>query len=132
MKDLRLMHYFLVLEVWKRDVCIFTGQGKYVVDILNIFRMEDCKPMAIPLVSNSRKIDASGSDGFDPTLYRQLIGSLMYLVNNRLDINFAVKSLSQFMGDPRRVHWTMRSTYFATSKVHWSMDWFKSAGGVCS
>ena len=31
--------------------------------------MEDCKPMAIPLVSNWRKIDASGSDRFDPTLY---------------------------------------------------------------
>ena len=42
----------------------------------------------------------------DPTLYRQLIGSLMYLVNIRPDISFAVNSLSQFMVDPRRVHWT--------------------------
>ena len=60
--------------------------------------------MAIPLVSNWRKIDASGSDGFDPTLYRQLIGSLMYLVNTRLDINFVINYLSQFMVDPQRVH----------------------------
>ena len=62
--------------------------------------------MAIPLVSNWRKIDASRSDVFDPTLYRQLIGSLMYLVNTRLDTSFAVNSLIQFMVDPRRVHWT--------------------------
>ena len=41
----------------------------------------------------------------DPTLYRQLIGSLMYLVNTRPDICFAVNSLSQFMVEPRRVHW---------------------------
>ena len=68
--------------------------------------MEDWKPMAIPLVSNWRKIDASRSDGFDPTLYRQLIGLFLYLVNTRLDISFAVNSLSQFMVDPRRVHWT--------------------------
>ena len=68
--------------------------------------MEDCNPMAIPLVSNWRKIDASGSDGFDPTLYCQLIGSLMYLVNTRPNISFAVNSLSQFMVYPRRVHWT--------------------------
>ena len=67
--------------------------------------MEDCKPMAIPLVSNWRKIDASGLDGFDPTLYCQLIKSLMYLVNTRPDISFAIKSLSQFMVDPWRVHW---------------------------
>ena len=63
--------------------------------------------MAILLVSNWRKIDASGSDGFDSTLYRQLIESLMYLVNTRQDISFAVNSLSQFMVDPRRVHQTI-------------------------
>ena len=94
------------LEVWLRDGCFFIGQEKNVVEILKRFRMEDCKPMAIPLASNWRKIDASGSDGFDPTLYRQLIKSLMYLVNTRLDISFVFNSLSQFMVDPQRVHWT--------------------------
>ena len=107
MKDLGLMHYFLGLEVWQRDGCFFIGQGKYVVDILKRFKMEDCKPMDIPLVSNWRKIDASGSDGFDPTLYRQLIGLLMYLVNTRPNISFAVHSLSEVMVDPQRVHWTV-------------------------
>ena len=62
------------------------------------------KPMFIPLVSNWRKIDASGSHGFDPTLYRHLIGSLMYMVNTRPNISFEINSLSQFMVDPRRVH----------------------------
>ena len=46
-------------------------------------------------------------DRFDPTLYRQLIGSRMYLVNTRPNISFAVNSLSQFMVDSRRVHWTV-------------------------
>ena len=68
--------------------------------------MVDCKPMAIPLVSNWRNIDTSRSDRFDPTLYCQLIGLIMYLVNTRPDISFAVNSLSQFMVDNRRVHWT--------------------------
>ena len=56
MKDLGLMHYFLGLEVWQRDGCFFIGQGKYAVEILKRFRMEDCKPMAIPLISNWRKL----------------------------------------------------------------------------
>ena len=63
--------------------------------------------MAIPPVSNWGNIDASRLDGFDPTLYHQLIESLMYLVNTRPDISFAVNSLSQFMVDPRRVHWAI-------------------------
>ena len=43
----------------------------------------------------------------DPTLYKQLIRSLMYLVNTRPDICFAVNALSQFMVEPRRAHWTV-------------------------
>jgi hypothetical protein len=38
-------------------------------------------------------------------LYKQLIGSLMYLVNTRPDICFAVNTLSQFMVEPRQEHW---------------------------
>jgi hypothetical protein len=105
MKDLGLMHYFLGLEVWQTYGRFFLGQGKYVVEILCRFRMMDCRPMSTPLVTNWRKIDASDSKTVDSTVYRQLIGSLMYLVNTRLDISFAVNFLSQFMVDPRSVHW---------------------------
>ena len=38
-------------------------------------------------------------------MYRQLIGSLMYLTNTRPDICFAVNALSQFMCEPRQIHW---------------------------
>jgi len=38
-------------------------------------------------------------------MYRQLIGSLLYLVNTRPDICYAVNTLSQHMVEPRQVHW---------------------------
>jgi hypothetical protein len=41
----------------------------------------------------------------EPPLYKQLIGSLMYLVNTRPDICFAVNTLSQFMVESRQEHW---------------------------
>jgi hypothetical protein len=41
----------------------------------------------------------------DSTLYCQLINSLMYLVNTGPDICFSINTLSQFMVEPRRVHW---------------------------
>jgi hypothetical protein len=37
MTDIRLMHYFLGLEVWQEPGKIFLGQGKYVCDILSRF-----------------------------------------------------------------------------------------------
>lgn len=61
--------------------------------------------MAMPMITNWKKIDASGDKEVDPTLYRQLVGSLMYLVNPRLDLCYAVNTLSQFMVELKRAHW---------------------------
>jgi hypothetical protein len=49
MKDLGWMHYFISIKVWKRPEKIFLNQGKYVVEILNIFDMLECKPMNTPM-----------------------------------------------------------------------------------
>jgi hypothetical protein len=61
--------------------------------------------MATPMVTDMRKLRDSDSDRVDLSLYRQLIGSLMYLVNTRSDICFAVNTLSQFQVEPRHEHW---------------------------
>eukprot|EP00253_Pinus_taeda_P015054 PITA_15054 len=102
MKDIGLMHYFLGLEVWQEEGNFFLGQGKYIVDILGRFHMEDCKPVSTSMITNWKKLHASDSKLVDPTLYRQLIGSLMYLVNTIPDICFAVNTMSQFMCEPRK------------------------------
>eukprot|EP00253_Pinus_taeda_P003250 PITA_03250 len=61
--------------------------------------------MSTPMMTNWKKLHASESELVDPTLYRKLIGSLTYLVNTRPDICFAVNTMSQFMCEPRKVHW---------------------------
>eukprot|EP00253_Pinus_taeda_P030379 PITA_30379 len=97
MKDIVLVHYFLGLEVWQEKGHFFLGQGKYIVDILSRFHMENCKPMSTPMITNWKKLHASDSELVDPTLYRQLIGCLMYLVSTQPDICFVVNTISEFM-----------------------------------
>jgi hypothetical protein len=105
MKDLGLMHYYLGLEVWQKHGEVFLVQGKYVVKILQKFGMMDYKSMDTPMTTDIRKVRDSDSDPVDPYLYRQLIGSLMYLVNTRPDIWFVVNTLCQFQVEPRHEHW---------------------------
>ena len=81
MKDLGMMHYFLGMEVWQSLDGISLGQGKYAVEILKRFGMMDYKAMATPMASNLKLLSDSSSDLIDATIYRQMIGSLMYLMN---------------------------------------------------
>jgi hypothetical protein len=83
MKDIGLMHYFLGLEVWQGTGEVFLGQGKYTIEILKRFHMMDCKPMTTPMMLNLKLHGDLDSDLVDPSVYRQLIGSLMYLVNTK-------------------------------------------------
>jgi hypothetical protein len=130
MTDIGLMHYFLGLEVWQEPGHIFLGQGKYVCDILSRFQMEDSRPMTTPMITNWKKLHASESQLVDSTLYRQLIGSLMYLVNTRPDICFAVNTLSQFMVELRRVHWVAAKHVlgYLCGTVDYGLDYHRGDG----
>ena len=96
MKDLGMMHYFLGMEVWKSADGFFLGQGKYTVEILKRFGMMECKAIATTMASNLKLLCDASSELVDVTMYRQMIGSLMYLTNTRPDICFGVNTLSQF------------------------------------
>ena len=66
--------------------------------------MLECKAVATPMDSNLKLLADDLSELVDVTQYRQILGSLMYLTNTRLDICFAVNTLSQYLVQPRRVH----------------------------
>jgi hypothetical protein len=102
MKDLGMIHYFLEQEVWQRTDQIFLSQGKYTVGILKKFSMTECKSMPTPMVMDLEKMNDDDSDEIDP----QLIESLMYMVNTKPNICYAVNVLSQFMNQSRQTHWT--------------------------
>jgi hypothetical protein len=71
--------------------------------------MLEYKSMDTPMVSNLKKLSESYSnlDLIYPNMYRQSIGSLMYLVNTRQYILFVVSAISQFMSHRRQFHWVV-------------------------
>ena len=66
----------------------------------------DCKAMATPMASNLKLLSDASSESIDATMYHQMIGSLMYLMNTRPYIFFAMNTLRQFLTDLRHVHLT--------------------------
>ena len=83
--------------------------------------------MSSPMETNLHKLKeaAAKSASIDSTLYRQMIGSLMYLVNTRPDICYVVNTLSQFMCEPKEIHLVavkhIMSTYKAPLNLGSSM-----------
>ena len=94
MKDMGLLHRFLGLQIFKRGGELFVSQGKYAKEILRKFHMEGKKPMETHFARNWRKEDATSGEVVDATVYRQLVGSLMYLVNTQPHMSYAFNQLS--------------------------------------
>jgi len=82
--------YFLGLKVSQLKDGIFIGQDKYAKEMLKKFVMEECKPVSIPMSVGCKLSKDEEETKIDQTLYRSMIGSLLYLTASRPDILFAV------------------------------------------
>jgi hypothetical protein len=68
--------------------------------------MLDCKAMATPMVSNLKLLQDTTSEVMDITLYRHMVGSLMYLTNTRPDICFVVNTMVNIWSISYRLIWS--------------------------
>src|SRR3954447_3482679 len=117
MTDCGEIHQFLGLRILRdrQRKLITVDQHQLTHQILNRFQMTECKSVATPLDPSRHLIKRSAEggenknsddDAADPTLFRQIIGSLMYLmIGSRPDIAAAISIISQFAADPSRYHY---------------------------
>jgi hypothetical protein len=104
MTDLGLMKYLLVIEVDQSVHGIFISQQKYVADVLKKIKMEKCKPADTPIALGIKLSKEDLGSVISSTLYKQLVGSLMYLTTTRPDITYAASYISRFMESPKDSH----------------------------
>ncbi|KAH0815732.1 hypothetical protein GEV33_007059 [Tenebrio molitor] len=101
---------YLGLQIKRMDDgSIFLHQKVYAENVVQRFRMEHANSVKIPADQHHQmdpEMHTNGDKETDNKLYRQIIGSLMYLsLGTRPDITYAVNKASQFLENPRKIHW---------------------------
>jgi hypothetical protein len=104
MKDLGELRYFLGIEVIQSPEGIWLLQRQYALNKLSEYGMKGCKPISIPLEQNVKLSVDEGDLVQDTTMYKHIVGSLIFMTITRPDLSYAVGMVGQFMQTPRKPH----------------------------
>ena len=106
MTDMGEMKYFLGVEMNQSEAGIHLSQRKYAGEILKRFNMEDCNSVKSPIVPGCKLVKDDQSGFVDATVYKQMVGCIMYLAATRPDIMFVAGQLCRYMETPTEQHMT--------------------------
>jgi hypothetical protein len=106
MTDLGPLRYFHEIEVSSTSDGFSISQEKYIQDLVARAALGDERTVETPTELNVKLRPTDGDHLPDPTRYRHLVGSLVYLVVTRPDISYPVHILSQFVSAPTTVHYS--------------------------
>ena len=106
MTDLGSLRYFLGLEIISSPEGICLSQEKYIQDLLTRACLTDQRTADTPMELGLHLHPGEGEPLADPTRYRHLVGSLVYLGITRPDISYVVHILSQFVSAPTQLHYS--------------------------
>jgi hypothetical protein len=104
MSDLGLLSFYLGIEVHQEGGHFTVSQAQYAAQVMKIGGMERCHPGQMPMEERLRLSRDSTTPEVNSTEYRQLVGSLHYLLHTRLDLAFAVGFACRFMERPTEEH----------------------------
>ena len=93
--------YFLGLQVEQLKDGIFISQSKYAKNLLKIFGLETTKHMRTPMDTNVKLTKDENGSSVDPTLYRSMISSLLYLTVNYPKICYSVRVCARYQYNPK-------------------------------
>ena len=105
MTNLGLLSQLLGLEIAQSKHGIKVYQYKYALYLLNKFSMKYCKKIKTPFFLGVKLEEACSSPLLNNTIYRKLIGCLIYITHTQPDIYYAVNVSSRHVDQPHEIHW---------------------------
>ena len=95
----------------------FFSINENVLDLLDDSGLLGAKPVAFPIEQHLTLSTTYSAPLRNPSVYRRLIGRLIYLTITRPDITYSVHILSQFMHNPLQLITLPPLAFFATLKA---------------
>ncbi|WKA10982.1 hypothetical protein VitviT2T_028520 [Vitis vinifera] len=84
------LNFFIELQIKQLKEGTFINQAKYIRDLLKRFNMEEAKTMKNPMSSSIKLNKDEKGKSVNSTMYRGIIGSLLYLTASRPDIMYSM------------------------------------------
>ena len=98
--------FFLGFQVKQRKEDIFISQEEYARNIVKKFGLDSKKHASTPMSSSTKLNVGSSGVEVNPTLYRSIVGSLLYLTASKSDIAFSVGVCARYQVAPKESHLT--------------------------
>ena len=86
------------------DSRIYINQAKHARNLVKRFRLDKAAHTRTPMATNAKLTNDSSGESVDVTLYRSMIGCLLYLTTSRPDIAFSAGVCSRFQSNPKVSH----------------------------
>ncbi|GJX24436.1 retrovirus-related pol polyprotein from transposon TNT 1-94 [Tanacetum coccineum] len=107
--------FFLGLQIFQNPRGIFINQSKYALESLKKYGFDSCDPVDTPMVEKSKLDEDKEGKVVDPSHYRGMIGTLLYLTATFADVDHvgcqdthrSTSGSMQFLGD-RLVSWSSK------------------------
>ena len=104
---MRELNFFLELQIKQLKEETFINQTKYIRNLLKRFNIKETKTMKTPMTSSIKLDKDEKGKSIDLTMYRCMIGSFLYMIDNRLNIMYSVCLYARFQSYPRESHFSV-------------------------
>nr|GEW65168.1 uncharacterized mitochondrial protein AtMg00810-like [Tanacetum cinerariifolium] len=110
---------------------IFINQSKYTLESLKKYGFESCDPVDTPMVEKSKLDEDKEGKAVDPSHYRGMIVTLLYLKASRPDLQFAICMCAWYQARPteKHVHAVKRIFRYLRGTVHRGL-WYTKDSSV--
>nr|GEW75709.1 hypothetical protein [Tanacetum cinerariifolium] len=91
-------------DLFANLIGIFINHSKYVLESLKKFGIESCDPVDTLMVEKSKLDEDKERKTIDPSHYRSMIDTLLYLTASRPDLQFAICMCARYQAWPTEKH----------------------------